>query len=60
MAVTLQSIIRDAERAVRVVDELFNDTAHWNRLHPDEAPLDPDPDGEMQKVKQYAHALIKE
>lgn len=58
--VTLKSIIRDAERAVATADQLFADTAHWNRLHPDEQLIDPDPDGEMAAVKRYAEAMLQE
>lgn len=58
--VTLQSIIRDAERSIANVDQLFADTAHWNRVHPDEEQIDPDPDGEMAAVKRYAQAVIRE
>lgn len=25
----------------------FGTAAHWNRTHPDEEPIDPDPDGEL-------------
>ena len=58
--VTLASIIKDAERSIENVDELFADTAHWNRLHPEEEPIDPDPDGEMAAVRRYAEAMIRE
>jgi hypothetical protein len=57
---TLTSIIKDAERSIKNIDQLFADTAHWNRLHPDEKPIDPDPDGEMAAVKRYAQALLQE
>lgn len=56
---TLSSIIRDCERAIKNIDSLFADCAHWNRLHPDEL-IDPDPDGEMAALKRYAEANIKE
>lgn len=58
--VTPGSIIRDAERSIANVDQLFADCAHWNRLHPDEEPIDADPDGEMAAVKAYAQAMIRE
>jgi len=58
--VTLGSIIRDAERSIKNVDQMFADVAHWNRLHPEEEPIDPDPDGEMAAVKRYAEAMIRE
>jgi hypothetical protein len=58
--VTLGSIIRDAERSIKHVDELFADIAHWNRVHPQEEQIDPDPDGEMAAVKRYAQAMIRE
>jgi hypothetical protein len=58
--VTLASIIRDMERAIATVDQLFADTAHWNRLHPEEEPIEADPDGEMAAIKRYAEAMIRE
>lgn len=57
---SLSAIIRDAERAIANVDQIYIDAAHWNRLHPDEQPIDPDPDGEMAAVKRYAQAMIRE
>jgi hypothetical protein len=56
---TIAAIIKDAERSIKHVNELFADTAHWNRLHPDEQ-IAPDPDGQMAKLKEYAEALIRE
>lgn len=57
---SLNSIIRSAERSIATVEQIFADVARWNRLHPDEQPIDPDPDGEMAAVKRYAEAMIKE
>jgi hypothetical protein len=58
--VTLKSIIRDAERSIANIDLLFADCARWNRLHPTDEPVDPDPDGEMGQVRRYAEAMIAE
>jgi hypothetical protein len=54
------SIIHRAERSIEKIDESFLAIARWNRLHPEEAPIDPDPDGELAAIKKYAEALIQE
>lgn len=32
------------------IDDIFSDAEHWNRIHPNEEPIDPDPDGLMGKI----------
>jgi hypothetical protein len=31
-------------------EQIFIDTDHWNRVHPDEEPIDPDPDGRLNRM----------
>lgn len=57
--VTLDSIRADAANGVRLIDELFADTAHWNRLHPFEQ-VNPDPDGQLARMRASAKKLIAE
>lgn len=43
------------------VEQIFIDVEHWNRIHPDEEPLDPDPDGTMRRIADaYDKALAIE
>ena len=38
------------------IRQLFLDIEHWNSIHPDEKPIDPDPDG---RLKRMADAIDK-
>lgn len=43
------------------IEKIFIDAAHWSRLHPDEEPIDPDPDGELRRIADALDvALAKE
>ena len=49
-----------ADRAVKVVAEInhiFADCDHWNRTHPEEVPIDPDPDGALSAARSQALTL---
>jgi hypothetical protein len=53
--------VRLLARAINQRDEIhgyFDDIAHWNRLHPHETPIDPDPDGQMAELLRYLNTLI--
>lgn len=47
---TLQSLLARAQRIRKDINQIFLDAEHWNRLHPDETPIDPDPDGELRQA----------
>jgi hypothetical protein len=32
------------------IEQLFIDAEHWNRLHPDLAPINPDEDGVLRLI----------
>ena len=40
-------LVSRARRSALEIEQLFADTEHWNRTHPDEEPIDPDPDGKL-------------
>lgn len=42
-----EQIIQQARQLAAEIEHLFASTAHWNRCHPHELPIDPDPDGEL-------------
>jgi hypothetical protein len=50
MAKTRLQIIDDGRRIITEIRQIFLDAEHWNRLHPDEEPLDPDPQGELRAL----------
>ena len=50
-----------AARAVHMrqeIESIFADTEYWNRLHPDEAPIDPDPFGELAAWRAWLDAMF--
>lgn len=47
-----QRIINDAARILGRINQLFADTAYWNGLHPEEAPINPDLDGQLSHWKR--------
>jgi hypothetical protein len=32
------------------ITQIFDDTDHWNSTHPNEEPINPDPDGSLQRL----------
>jgi len=45
-----REIIKRVKGIRRGIEMIFNDAAHWNRLHPTQKPIDPDPDGTLKKM----------
>lgn len=60
----------DAERRQQIIDlgrliraeiqQIFVDAAHWNEhvRQPHEEPVDPDPDGRLQRCLDYIDAVV--
>lgn len=46
----LQSLLARAQRIRAEINQIFLDAEHWNRLHPHETPIDPDPDGGLRRT----------
>ena len=40
------------------IEQTFRDVGHWNRTHPDEDPVDPDPDGMLRQIADEIDALL--
>ena len=40
------------------IEQIFRDVDHWNRTHPDEDPIDPDPDGTLRQLADEIDALL--
>lgn len=47
-------ILKNASENIDEIEQLLADVAHWNRTHPDQEPINIDPDG---KLRQMADAL---
>lgn len=44
-------IIREAKRQLREIKQLLIDVRSWNDNHPDQKPIEADPDGQMTVIK---------
>lgn len=53
-----QKIINDAARISNDIKQMFVDAKYWNELHPNEEPIDPDPDGELGRWKRRMDSLL--
>lgn len=49
----LHQMIARAERIIEEIDQLFIDVDYWNNYvrKPPEPPIDPDPDGELKRIR---------
>jgi hypothetical protein len=54
-----QRIINEAARMVNEVEQLFIDMRYWSELHPEEEPIDPDPDGRLGRIKRAMESLLR-
>lgn len=46
-------------RAVRAeIEDIFLTCAHWNRINPDEEPIDCDPDGGLRRLADLLDAQL--
>lgn len=58
MGAERQRIIDEGARLLREINQMFLDVAHWNQIHPDEVPIDPDPDGRMAKLRHGLETML--
>lgn len=54
-----QRIINEAARILNDIEQQFIDAEYWNRHHPDQEPIDPDPTGELAHWKRGFEGLLK-
>lgn len=58
---TRAEVIADARAMLDEIELHFSSVAHWNRTHPDERPIDPDPDGQLRRVAEnISHMLVND
>jgi hypothetical protein len=50
MPKTRQQIIDDGRRIITEIRQIFADAEHWNRVHPEEEPIEPDPHGTLAEL----------
>jgi hypothetical protein len=53
-----QRIINEAARISNEIEQMFIDYEYWNELHPDEQPIDTDPDGQLGRWKRSMDSLL--
>ena len=51
-------IVANFRRLRADIERIFLDVDHWNRTHPDEDPVDPDPDETLQKMADEIDTLL--
>ena len=51
-------ILANFRRMRADIEQIFLDINHWNRRHPDEDPIDPDPDGTLRQLADEIDALL--
>jgi hypothetical protein len=54
-----QRLINEAARIANNIEQQIIDIEYWNSLHPDEEPLDPDPDGQLAQWKHRMESMLK-
>lgn len=52
-------MIAGAQKTIADIDQLDIDCDYWNRNHPDEEPLQADPDGQMAVLREWAVRLLE-
>ena len=50
MTTTRETLLARARHQRQEIAEFFADVAQWNRQHPEEEPIDPDPDGQLAEI----------
>lgn len=57
---TRARIIKDAKRLRAGIKHIFCDAQVWNYLHPEEAPIDPDPDKTLEGLFKAISKMLSE
>lgn len=53
------NLIARASEQLAALDQYDADVDHWNRTHPNETPINTDPDGKLAEIRRYLTALLK-
>ncbi len=54
-----QRIINEAARIANNIEQHFLDVEYWNTYHPNETPIDPDPDNKLAQWKRSMESLLQ-
>lgn len=55
---TREQLVARMRKLRQDIAAIFDDAEHWNRLHPDEEPIDPDPDGLLARIAAALDASL--
>lgn len=55
---TREQLVARMRKLRQDIAAIFDDAAYWNRVHPDEEPIDPDPDGLMARIATALDASL--
>jgi len=55
---TRDELIDDLRKLREEIRLTFDTAAHWNRTHPGEEPIDPDPDGELRDIADQIDDIL--
>lgn len=53
-----QRILDNVKAHIESIEQLFTDVAHWNRTHPNEEPVDADPDGRLRLTQDAYREML--
>jgi hypothetical protein len=51
-------LLGNARRIRADIEQIFTDAAEWNRIHPNEGPIDCDPDGDLRRLANELDELL--
>lgn len=51
-------LIERGRRNLAEIEQIFRDLAHWNAAHPDETPIDIDPDGLLARIAEGYRRML--
>lgn len=53
-----ERIIENARRTRAKIEDQFREAARWNACHPEEEPIDVDPDGALRKLRDGLDRML--
>ena len=56
--ITRKSFFVRARKLKAEIEQQFLDADHWNRSHPEEEPIDIDPDGALRSCLAYCDGIL--
>jgi hypothetical protein len=54
-----RTVIVGRARQLRAeIDQIFKDADYWNAAHPNDPPIDPDPDGRLKAIAKGIDTML--